>query len=64
MSGRLICTKLAGILSLVTLSGSAQTGKDTLRVLFVGNSYTCYENLPQVVMETVGSKVTSEAMPW
>ncbi len=49
MSGRLFYTILTGILSLVTLSGSAQTGKDTLRVLFVGNSYTYYENLPQVV---------------
>ena len=28
---------------------SAQVAKDTLNVLFVGNSYTFYENLPQIV---------------
>jgi hypothetical protein len=34
---------LAGVIS------TAQGQKDTLRVLFVGNSYTYFENLPQVV---------------
>lgn len=38
-----------GLLSLLTANGSAQGQKDTLRVLFVGNSYTYFENLPQVV---------------
>lgn len=38
-----------GLLSLLTANGSAQNQKDTLRVLFVGNSYTYFENLPQVV---------------
>lgn len=38
-----------GLLSLLTANGSAQDQKDTLRVLFVGNSYTYFENLPQVV---------------
>lgn len=32
-----------------SLTGSAQVEKDTLKVLFVGNSYTYYENLPQIV---------------
>ena len=31
------------------VQGAAQVQKDTLRVLFVGNSYTYFENLPQVV---------------
>lgn len=38
-----------GLLSLLTANGSAQDSRDTLRVLFVGNSYTYFENLPQVV---------------
>ncbi len=38
-----------GFFSMLTVSGSAQDQKDTLRVLFVGNSYTYFENLPQVV---------------
>ncbi len=38
-----------GLFSLLTVNGSAQGLKDTLRVLFVGNSYTYFENLPQVV---------------
>jgi len=38
-----------GLFSLLTLNGYAQVQKDTLRVLFVGNSYTYFENLPQVV---------------
>lgn len=33
----------------LTLSVDAQGGKDTLKVLFVGNSYTYVENLPQLV---------------
>lgn len=40
---------LVPALSLVTLCASAQTGRDTLKVLFAGNSYTYFENLPQVV---------------
>lgn len=37
----------------------AQTEKDTIRVLFVGNSFTYYYNLPQVVtaMSTYSDKV-------
>lgn len=38
-----------GLFSFLSAVGSAQDHKDTLRVLFVGNSYTYYENLPQVV---------------
>jgi len=38
-----------GFFSMLTVSGPAQDLKDTLRVLFVGNSYTYFENLPQVV---------------
>lgn len=34
---------------LVSITCSAQVEKDTLNVLFVGNSYTYYENLPQIV---------------
>ncbi|MCU0459722.1 MAG: hypothetical protein MUE37_11630 [Bacteroidales bacterium] len=63
MSGRIISTMLIGILSLVTLSGFGQTGKDTLRVLFVGNSYTYFENLPQVVSvlsEQTGTVLVTE----
>jgi len=37
------------IFSLSGIQGFAQGQKDTLRVLFVGNSYTYFENLPQVV---------------
>lgn len=32
-----------------SVMGWSQTPKDTLRVLFVGNSYTYYENMPQLV---------------
>ncbi len=32
-----------------SIACSAQVEKDTLKVLFVGNSYTYYENLPQLV---------------
>lgn len=38
-----------GLFGMLTVSGSAQDSEDTLRVLFVGNSYTYFENLPQVV---------------
>ena len=34
---------------IVGLTCSAQVEKDTINVLFVGNSYTYYENLPQIV---------------
>jgi hypothetical protein len=37
------------VISLMSANALAQTGKDTLNVLFVGNSYTYFENLPQVV---------------
>lgn len=35
--------------SVFSQAGLAQTNKDTLKVLFVGNSYTYFENLPQIV---------------
>lgn len=38
---------ISGIL--FSISSGAQTTKDTLKVLFVGNSYTYVENLPQLV---------------
>jgi hypothetical protein len=47
-----------GLLSLLTANGSAQDQKDTLRVLFVGNSYTYFENLPQVVSVLSGQTGT------
>lgn len=65
MSGRIISTMLIGLLSLVTLSGHGQTAMDTLRILFVGNSYTYFENLPQVVSvlsEQTGTKLVTEKM--
>jgi len=37
------------LLVLYTLTINAQQKKDTLKVLFVGNSFTYYYNLPQVV---------------
>lgn len=49
MSKRFYFSLLIPVLSLITLTASAQAGKDTLRVLFAGNSYTYFENLPQVV---------------
>jgi hypothetical protein len=51
------------ILSLITLGASAQEGKDTLKVLFAGNSYTYFENLPQVVSvlsEKTGTVLVTE----
>lgn len=39
----------SAIFCLAGVIGTAQGQKDTLRVLFVGNSYTYFENLPQVV---------------
>lgn len=41
--------KLITLFLLVSITCSAQIRKDTLNVLFVGNSYTYYENLPQIV---------------
>lgn len=52
-----------GLFSLLTVNGSAQDSKDTLRVLFVGNSYTYFENLPQVVSvlsEQTGTMLITE----
>ncbi len=54
---------VAGIFSLLTVNGSAQDQKDTLRVLFVGNSYTYFENLPQtvsVLAEKTGTVLVTE----
>lgn len=54
---------LIGILTLLNVSGSAQDGGDTLKVLFVGNSYTYFENLPQVVSvlsEKTGTVLVTE----
>jgi len=41
--------KLFSIIFLFSISLNAQVEKDTLKVLFVGNSFTYYYNLPQVV---------------
>ncbi len=49
MSRKFLYSILVGIFTLLSLNSPAQEVKDTLRVLFVGNSYTYYENLPQVV---------------
>jgi len=35
--------------SLVSVTSFAQEGKDSLKILFVGNSYTHFENMPQIV---------------
>lgn len=54
---------LIGILTLLNVSGSAQDRGDTLKVLFVGNSYTYFENLPQVVSvlsEKTGTVLVTE----
>ncbi len=53
----------AVIFSLLAVSANAQDQKDTLRVLFVGNSYTYFENLPQVVSvlaEKTGTVLVTE----
>ncbi|MRR24444.1 SGNH/GDSL hydrolase family protein [bacterium] len=44
--------------SLLSVRTPAQEVKDTLRVLFVGNSYTYFENLPQVVSVLSGKTGT------
>lgn len=49
MSRNLFYGILVGTCSLLSINSSAQGLKDTLRILFVGNSYTYFENLPQVV---------------
>ncbi len=49
MSRNLFYGILVGVGSLLSINSQAQESKDTLRVLFVGNSYTYFENLPQVV---------------
>lgn len=47
---RLITITITSILLLLAnFRATAQIKKDTLRVLFVGNSYTYFENLAQVV---------------
>ncbi|NLE34273.1 MAG: hypothetical protein GX622_04155 [Bacteroidales bacterium] len=54
---------LTVIFSLLTLVSPAQDKKDTLRILFVGNSYTYFENLPQVVSvlsERTGTVLVTE----
>lgn len=43
----LIILTISGILS--GSSGFTQVKKDTIKVLFVGNSYTYVQNLPQIV---------------
>ena len=47
--GRIIQLKLALLFFLLSLTSYSQVGKDTLNVLFVGNSYTYFENLTQIV---------------
>jgi len=55
MSRKFLYSILVGIFTLLSLNSPAQEVKDTLRVLFVGNSYTYYENLPQYSAEDIGS---------
>lgn len=37
------------LIFVLSLTGIAQEKKDTLKILFVGNSYTYFENMPQIV---------------
>ena len=56
-------TAFSAIFCLAGVIGTAQDQKDTLRVLFVGNSYTYFENLPQVVSvlsEQTGTVLVTE----
>ena len=46
------------LLCLYGVQTNAQAKKDTLRILFVGNSYTYFENLPQVVSVLSGKTGT------
>jgi len=46
------------ILLLLSINTSAQTEKDTLNVLFVGNSFTFYYNMPQMVQSMSEGKTT------
>lgn len=58
MSRKIPFIALVVICTLLSLNSQAQEVKDTLRVLFVGNSYTYYENLPQVVSALSGKTDT------
>ena len=49
MSRNIFYGILVGACSLLSINSPAQGLKDTLKILFVGNSYTYFENLPQVV---------------
>ena len=58
MSRKLLYGILILSCALLSVNSPAHELKDTLRVLFVGNSYTYFENLPQVVSilsETTGT---------
>jgi hypothetical protein len=54
---------LTAVLGFLYVNGNAQGEKDSLRVLFVGNSYTYFENMPQmvsVISEKTGTKLITE----
>ena len=45
----ILIKKIVLAVLLVGISSIAQTKKDSLNILFVGNSYTYFENMPQIV---------------
>jgi hypothetical protein len=60
MKSKRILVVIFTIFSLISLKQSciAQDRKDTLNILFVGNSYTYFENLPQIIsIISEGTKV-------
>lgn len=51
------------VLGFLSVNCLAQGEKDTIRVLFVGNSYTYFENMPQMaseISEMTGTKLITE----
>ncbi len=62
--GKKIIFILSMLVFLVGTSNFAQNKKDTLKVLFVGNSYTFVNNLPQItslISENVNTKLITRA---
>ena len=54
----ILIKKIVLAVLLIGISSFAQTKKDSLNILFVGNSYTYFENMPQIV-SLISNKTTT-----
>lgn len=53
---RKICFTISVLFLLVSFNGYAQAGKDSVRVLFIGNSYTYFNGLPKLVQKIAATQ--------